>query len=195
MELTLLPPARFLLILSVHENLIRAAMVTRELKIVASAQQTFQVTDSSFDPAEVWYKTKKVIAACFDIGRTLSREVAGVAIVTQGNDTVDWSEQVGEVVARGRVGQPVDATVFEESAGATQSYRGDMGAWLLWNLTGAYGTDTFGKTRARAPFDAELPVIVVVNEAELAHWEKARIETERDLIIVGTAKLAWHRFL
>src|SRR5690242_16756558 len=97
---------RFLLILSAHSNLLRAALVMQDLRIVASAQQTFELHNSRFDPAEVWYKTKKVIAACLDIGRTLTREIAGVVIVSQETAVVIWQEQGNEVVARGMILEP-----------------------------------------------------------------------------------------
>src|SRR5215212_10063806 len=93
--------ARFLLVIAIRRNVIRAAMVTRELRVVASAQQGFALTDGAFDPAEVWYKTKKVISACFDIGRTVSREVAGVVVVTAGGEVVTWTVQGNEVAAYG----------------------------------------------------------------------------------------------
>lgn len=192
-ELALVPPARFLLVLAIHGNLIRAAMVTRERRIVASAKQPFTVTDSAFDPAEVWYKTKKVIAACFDIGRTLAREVAGVAIVTQGGAAVIWSESGSEVIARGRMDLSADAFALDGAMGDSPMFRSDVGAWLLWNLTGAYATKDYGKTRARAPFEAEHPLVVLVREPELMGGGEATSEPEADLIVLETARLAWAR--
>lgn len=163
----MLPSPRFLLVLSTESNLLRAALFTRELKNVASARQTFQLVQTEdggqeFDPAEVWYKMKKVIAACLDIGRTLSREIAGVAIVGTDHARVMWSRQGDEVVSRGRIGsentRPDDSSVPE--------FSGTLADWLWWNLTGGmtarHGSE-FGKTRARSPFDAELPVLAVLD--------------------------------
>jgi glycerol kinase len=166
-------PPRFVLVLSAESNLLRASLVTRELKSVASARQSFQVTPiengtQEFDPAEVWYLAKKVIAACLDIGRTLSREVAGVAIVCQANTFVSWSQQADEVVSSGRIGQRNDAHIktrsdlISEQDGALS---GTLATWLWWYLTGAavaQDENGFSKTRARAPFDAELPIVTVL---------------------------------
>lgn len=148
---------RFVLVLSAGQNTLRAALATRDSNIVGSAHQQFQVTGSTFDPAEVWYKTKKVIAACLDIGRTPSREIAALAIVTQETETIVWSQHADQVVARGVI-SPYGA------GDAEHTYSGSMAAWMLWNLSGVYLTPTtteFGTTRVRAPFDAELPILAV----------------------------------
>src|SRR4051812_40009032 len=127
-----MPPPRFLLILSVNSNLLRAALVTRESQVVASAQQTFQLNQFDFDPGEVWYKTKKVIAACLDIGRTLSREIAGVVIVSQPDDMVHWRAKGDQVEAYGGVGQLPRSDLASHSS----AQQGTIGTWLLWNLGG-----------------------------------------------------------
>lgn len=163
--LRVVPSPRFLLVLSTESNLLRAALVTRELKNVAFARETFQLGEAydggqEFDPAEVWYKLKKVTAACLDIGRTLSREIAGVAIVGPSHARVVWSRQGDEVISRGFIGA--------ENAGRDDSivpeFSGTLAYWLWWNLTGGVSTwqeNEFGKTRARSPFDAELPILAV----------------------------------
>lgn len=173
-------PPRFLLILASHSTLLRASLVTRDLKIAASAQQTFSVNRAEFDPAEVWYKTKRVIAACLDIGRTLSREIAGIALVAGTAETVVWSLEAGETKSRGIVLQndgPLPDDVEKE--GKT-SYRGTIAAWLFWNLTGAFDPTKPGKTRARAPFDAELPVLVIVNRQNTRAPDQVLLDTARD---------------
>ncbi len=173
---------RFLLVLSAQSNLLRAALVTRDFKIVSSAQQTFHIADNEFDPLELWYKTKQVVAACLDIGRTQMREIAGVAIVAPENYSVIWSEQAREIAARGVVSE-----IQVVSTHAAESYSGTLGAWLVWNLTGVFpekDANAFGKTRVRAPFDAELPVVAVLNASE-------RVGDEP---IVAAARAAWQKF-
>lgn len=141
---TMILSPRFLFILSMHENLLRAALVTRDLRIVASAQQKFRVTDHAFDPAEVWYKMKRVVAACFDIGRTLPREIISCALVGDDSAWVVWQDRAGDVDS---LGYFFDATVLPPDARIRVSrfraqdaplYGGTGRAWLLWNLSGAY---------------------------------------------------------
>jgi glycerol kinase len=187
-------PPRFLLILSAHSNLLRAALVMQDLRIAASAQQTFEIHNSQFDPAEVWYKTKKVIAACFDIGRTLTREIAGVVIVSQETAMVIWHEQGNEVMARGMILQSADSPTHDEWSAMKQDFSGTMGAWLLWNLTGVFATGEmsfYGKTRARSPFDAELPVVAVLNETGIPELGKDSKDSEADRVILGAAQVGW----
>lgn len=167
-----MPTPRFLLVLSAQSNLLRASLVTRELKNVAFARQTFQVTPlengmQEFDPAEAWYKMKKVIAACLDIGRTLSREIAGVAIVGESNARVIWCRQADEVVSKGTI-EPVNSGLPQPDAVAVlngnPALSGTLAAWLLWNLMGGVTSaepDGYGSTHVRAPFDAKLPILAV----------------------------------
>jgi glycerol kinase len=180
---------RFVLILSIHSNLVRAALVTRELKIVSSAQQAFTLHDNHFDPAEVWYKTKQVIAACLDIGRTLAREIAGLALVTQEQAHVRWREQGKELVAEGLFTDGATANARGE-----QNLSGTLSAWLLWNLTGVFletETRIFGNTRARAPFDAELPVILLQRQEDALAHAGSETLTETERVLVGAARCAW----
>lgn len=186
-------PPRFVLVLSVSSNLIRAALVTRDLKIVAAAQQTFSTSEGTFDPAEVWYKTKKVVAACLDIGRTLSREIVGLAIVSDEAQKVEWHEQDGEVVAVGSVPENRVRILEQTSSGKMTSYSGTAGDWLLWNLTGAYSSAEFGKTRARAPFDAELPVLAVLSEKDALKVMPDGEAPDKDRAVRGAAQSGWER--
>ncbi|HZQ10864.1 MAG TPA: hypothetical protein VFD70_30085 [Anaerolineae bacterium] len=219
-------PPRFLLVIESTNTFLRAALVTRELKIVASARQSFQVIESSsvqraFDPLEVWYKTKQVIAACSDIGRTLPREIIALALVGQGNEAIAWFEQNGETHARGIfLESQVSPEIFRkflsefrqrEQAEHLPLYLGSMSEWVLWNLTGAYveirgwrleeelnvvmprrvnSTDVqaFGKSRARAPLNAELPVAVVLDEKEAL--ERGKGHSQADAMVLGTAEIA-----
>lgn len=192
-----LNPPRFLLVLTAHENLLRAALVTRDLKIASAAQQTFGVNDGAFDPAEVWYKMKKVIAACFDIGRTQPRELLACALVSDERAWCVWQDNAGVVDAAGFL----DADAFAVSAHfgerAAPRMAGTLRAWLLWNLSGAYvlpaaefaawraraaacdavlrepraceetGADCFGVIRARSPFAEPLTMAALFSETDL----------------------------
>ncbi|MBI4672962.1 MAG: hypothetical protein HY741_15005 [Chloroflexi bacterium] len=131
-------PPRFLLVLAIQANLVRAALVTRDLRIVSSAHQTFRLADGSFDPAEVWYKLKRVTAACFDIGRTLPREIITGALLSDDDAWVVWQANAGEVQAVGilRDDARSPATAFDVGIGLVRG--GTMRTWLLWNLSGAY---------------------------------------------------------
>ena len=184
-------PPRFLLILSVHSNLLRAALVTRDLKIVSSAQQTFNIADDEFDPAEVWYKTKKVIAACLDIGRTPARDIAGIAFVTPEMERVEWEIENQEIVARGKMAEKPPSVQRQAS---NAMFSGGMSAWLLWNLTGALqmsDAGDFPKTRVRAPFDAEIPIVLRMRAKDArAEWLDENV-LETDRAILGTARRAW----
>lgn len=190
-------PPRFLLILSSHSNLLRAALVMQNLRIAASAQQPFELHDSQFDPAEVWYKTKKVIAACLDIGRTLAREIAGVVIVSENTAFVIWHEQGNEVVARGRILESSDELKGAEAT-ANQEMSGTLGVWLLWNLTGVFATgetSSYGKTRARSPFDAELPVVAVLSETSVLEMGEDLQDSETNRVLQGAARVGWEKVL
>lgn len=169
---------RFLLILSADSNLLLALLVTRELRIVASAQQSFQIAvqpdeQQTFDPAEVWYKTKKVVGACLDIGRTLPREIAGLVILTGQTQKIEWRER--------------------------EVHIGTMAEWLYWSLTGEYlaaGTREYGKTRARTPFDAELPIIAVWGADETSdhsHHARELNSITSDRQVLDAARQAWER--
>ncbi|MCC7162516.1 MAG: hypothetical protein IT331_08475 [Anaerolineae bacterium] len=186
---------RFVLVLSAQSNLLCASLVTRELKNVASAKQTFQLVEvpggeQEFDPAEVWYKLKRVIQACLDIGRTLSREIAGVAIVGETRARVVWSRQGEEIVSRGYLGlespRPEEISAFE--------FSDTLANWLWWNLTGGLNSmpgSELDKTRARSPFDAELPIIAVWNPGEVEPARKGgQMETGTELVVIA-AELAW----
>jgi hypothetical protein len=152
-------PPRFLLVLAAQENLLRAALVLRNLKIAASAQQTFRVADAAFDPAEVWYKMKQVIAACLDIGRTLPRELITCALVGDDSAWVMWQDRAGEVDSVGYLADATDASA-QRAFGAPTRFReygapvlgGTCRAWLLWNLSGAYvlRADELARWNARA---------------------------------------------
>lgn len=138
-------PPRFLLLLSAQSNLLRAALVTRDLKIVASAKQTFQVNDGTFDPLEVWYKMKKVIAACFDIGRTQPRELLACALVSDDDAWCVWQERAGVVSAFGLFWHDALAPAQNALSQASRVLEknvpilgGTCRTWLLWNLSGAY---------------------------------------------------------
>lgn len=169
--------------------MLRAALVTRELRIISSAQQTFEIRAREFDPLEAWYKMKKVIAACLDIGRTQSREIAGVAIVSQDDQAIQWSCAENEITARGILSEGLI-----ENSRAGETYFGNMRAWLLWNLTGVFlkaSTEDFGRTRPRSPFDAELPVLLILSENDaLEHSEKS---SENDGAMRGAARCAWEK--
>lgn len=200
-------PPRFLLVLAVQENLLRASLVTREMKIASSAKQSFQVDEDAgalrrFDPAEVWYKMKKVIAACFDIGRTRPRELLACALVDDGRAWCVWQANAGDVASVGflNVPNPPVRDTFpmpgEFRERGEPLLGGTVGAWLLWNLSGAYvllgaelpkwraraagcelpvseprlcddGAACFGMIRARSPFAETLPIVSVFSGTEL----------------------------
>lgn len=144
MNMLAFAPPRFLLLLVVEANLVRAALATRDLIIASSAKQTFTVNADACDPAEIWYKMKKVIAACFDIGRTQPRELAACAIVGDDKTWCVWQDRAGDVDAVGYVG--ADASLRRNALAllprfrehAAPLYGGSARAWLLWNLSGAY---------------------------------------------------------
>lgn len=137
---------RFLFILSVHANLVRAALVTRDLRIASSAHKTFQISKGAFDPAQVWFQAKRVTAACFDIGRTLPREIITSAVVSDDDAWVMWQDNGGQVEAAGflcdnaRAPMAVQLPIerFLEYAARAPIYGGTLRAWLLWNLSGEY---------------------------------------------------------
>lgn len=198
----MIPSPRFILILSAHSNLLRAALVTRDLSIVASTQQTFQITETdnagyTIDPAEVWYKTKRVIAVCLDIGRTSSHELAGLVLVTAQAESIMWHEIKNQVVARGLLSQSGSSPsmLLEEfGSNSHQSYSGTIATWLLWNLTGEYlpaGSSDFGKTRARSPFEAELPILAVLRESDARELASALNCPEPDRPLLGAARQSW----
>lgn len=183
---------RFLLILAIHSNLLRAALVTREGRIVSSARQTFQVTNADFDPLEVWYKTKKVIAACLDIGRTQTREIAAIAVVTQEAERVEWKIENREISARGKIVNGDSGP----SLLSPDSWHGTLSMWLLWNLTGDLEISDardFPKTHVRSPFDMAIPVVVMMREADVrAEMFDANV-LDADRAILGTARRAWEK--
>lgn len=208
--------SRYILVIQSSDALVRAGLVTRELRIVASAHQNYQVSRlptgaREFDPLEVWYKTKQVIAACLDIGRTLPREILSVALVGQGDEAIVWFEQDREIVARGvqfesrKDFSPAVRGLLPETCDAP-IYFGAMNTWLLWNLTGEYVTaqeigdwrvENLGvvmpqvlsasnfpfkpKTRVRAPLGAPLDVTALVSESG----------GEGDDGVIGAAKIAF----
>ena len=191
-------PPRFLLLLAVHENVLRAALMTRDLKIASAAKQTFTMRDGAFDPAEVWYKMKKVIAACFDIGRTQPRELLAGALVSDERAWCVWQDKAGDVDAAGFFDADACAVPARFREYNTAVMAGTLRAWLLWNLSGAYvlpgaampawraraaacnaalraprtceeiGADCFGVIRARSPFAEALPIAAMFSENELA---------------------------
>ncbi len=189
-------PPRFLLLLAVQANLVRAALATRDLKIASSAKQTFAADDGVCDPAEIWYKMKKTIAACLDIGRTQPRELWACAIVSDDQTWCVWQVRAGAVDAVGYVGAAAKPPPrFDERAAPV--YGGSARAWLLWNLSGAYvaraaeldawraraaacgavltepricaaeDENCVGVIRARSPFAETLPIVVVCAADEL----------------------------
>lgn len=192
---------RFLLILSTHSNLLRAALVTRELRIVASAHQPFQIKADEFDPAEVWYKAKQVIAACLDIGRTQSREIAAIAIVTDSSTAVMWHQARGDVTVRGLVSRDAPSPPLplpDSSSFADESWQhGTMGNWLLWNLSGAteIGSRDFPKTCARSPFDGEIPILSQLNETKALEIGRNLDCPEPDCAILGAARRTWEKIV
>lgn len=188
-------PPRFLLVLAVHENLLRAALVTRDLRMASSAHQSFEIRGDELDPAEVWYKTKKIFAACLDIGRTQTREIAGIALVTSETEMVTWRENGNEIIAQGERLPSTKAGARNESQFVeTNQCTGTLGTWLVWNLTGVYvtaGVSALGKTRARAPFDAELPVVALLDETRAREFTRTFDFPEADRVLLGAARFAW----
>jgi hypothetical protein len=180
---------RFLLILSVHSSTLRASLVTRELRIVSSAHQSFQVTANTFDPLEVWYKTKKVIAACFDIGRTLSREIAGIVLLTSGGEHVSWSQTDAQTIAGGTF-SPAPANTMDAGA---QTHSGTLADWLLWNLSGGSSNSdaSLGRTYVRAPFDAALPILTSLTEQQVAAQATTEQGTNPNATILRAAQIGW----
>ena len=136
---------RFVLVLAAQKNLLRAALVLRDGRIVASAKQTFQIKDDAFDPAEVWYKMKKVVAACFDIGRTQPRELLTCAVMSDDCAWSVWQDNAGVVDSAGYFsdfGQAaaqgsyvIPARLRENDAPLSGGY---ARTWLEWNLSGEY---------------------------------------------------------
>ena len=47
------------------------------------------------DAAELWYKTKKVIAALLDINRTAPEEIAALGITNPRGTAVVWDRETG----------------------------------------------------------------------------------------------------
>lgn len=195
-------PPRFLLVLSVQPNLLRALLITRQLKTVAFARQTFQGSEpengiQTFDPAEIWYKMKKVIAACLDIGRTLSREIAGIVIVDEAISRIVWHQEGDEIVSRGYLSpSPVVALpdASERTSELESDVSGTLATWLLWNLTGQFepgASGEFPHTRARAPLDAELPVIAAVDYHGTEISSGAKTGDVEDAVLFQAAESAW----
>lgn len=190
-------PPRFLLLLTAHENLLRAALVTRDMKIASAAKQTFTIHDDAFDPAEVWYKMKKVIAACFDIGRTQPRELLAGALVSDDRAWCVWQDNAGDVDTVGFFDADAFAVPARFGERAAPCMAGTLRAWLLWNLSGAYvlpgaelsawraraassdfvltepracdnaEENCYGTIRARSPFAEPLPMAALFSEREL----------------------------
>lgn len=199
---------RFVLVLAARGNVLRAALVTREPKIAASAHQRFAVTaDGAFDPLEAWYQLKQVIAACLDIGRTLPREMAGLAVVGDRRCVVAWTERSGEKIAYGRVFDAPPDEGTRAATGAELSARFEEGAgkvmtdsledWFLWNLTGTVPPADLSLTpeRARAqwPFEAELAVLVSLREEDARDGEVERSGEAEDAAVTGAAQTAFQR--
>ena len=191
-------PPRFLLALAMQDNVLRAALVLRDLRIVASAKQTFQTDAGAFDPGEVWYKMKKVVAACFDIGRTQPRELLACALLGDERAWCVWQDNAGETDSAGFF--DADALAVPARFGEHDALlcAGAGRAWLLWNLSGAYvlpqdalpawraraaqsnlalaepracdaaRENCFGTIRARSPFAEPLAIAAVLAETELA---------------------------
>jgi hypothetical protein len=181
---SLSPSARFILVLSTRSNTIRAALVTRELVVGASAHQTFALSEERFDPAEVWYKLKQVAAACLDIGRTLPREIAGIALLTDGQGTVEWNPTDAGFLPRGSY-----STSPQTDGDSERVIRGTLADWLFWNLTGTMPEQESlpSKTLIRAPFQEALPIVDVSTFIA----SPAGGESESDRAIVAAAQNAW----
>ena len=150
-------------------------------------------------PRESWYKTKKVIAACLDIGRTLSREIAGIAIVTDPSARVVWHQAQDEIVARGFVSADTSASPLPLAKDSKTEYiseqSGTMSTWLLWNLSGTLeiGENEPPRTSVRSPFDAAIPILAAVTENESLEIGQELNCPEPDRAILGTAKRAWEK--
>lgn len=209
---------RFFLVLAVHENLLRAALVTRDLKIASSAKQTFVVNDGAFDPAEVWYKMKKVVAACFDIGRTQPRELLACALVSDDIAWCVWQDNAGVVDAAGFFDADALAVPPRFREHAAPLLGGTARAWLLWNLSGAYVLNAgelpawraraarcdailtephlcaegnercYGMIRARSPFAETLPVVALYAAADLMTTGQGDAGAD-DLIVRAAARV------
>lgn len=152
--------SRFLLILSAESARMRCALVLRDGRIIASAHHSFETKLVNqewlaFDPIEVWYKSKQVIAACLDIGHVQAHELAGLALVTHGDQVVAWSVADQELDSAG-IALTKAASNFTDqvprlfqwlierpfslptSPLLSQFFVGTLDNWLLWNLSGEY---------------------------------------------------------
>jgi glycerol kinase len=79
----------------------RCMLFNRTGRVMASAYEEHrQITPRpgwvEHDAAELWYKTKKVVAAALDINRTAPEEIAAVGITNQRETTVVWDPETGE---------------------------------------------------------------------------------------------------
>lgn len=194
--------ARFLLVLSAQAKLVRAALVTRDAQVASSAHKTFQCAHGAFDPAEVWFQTKRVTAACFDIGRTQPRELAACVLVSDDDAWCVWQDNAGVVDAAGFLDGDAWTVPARFQARAAPVMAGTLRAWLLWNLAESYvltasdflkwqaraaarareltapraarDASDFGALRARSPFAETLALRAVFATAEL----RAANETE-----------------
>lgn len=156
---TTMPDGRFVLAIGVLTPLVRAALVLADGRMTSAARQPFQLDAISagihtFDPAEVWYKTKRVIAACMDIGRTQAREIAAIALVYSERDAVLWTRFERETYAAGiqrDTGAAAGAAAIQTRAAAfcqtlpsaaqpVELRVGGMDAWMLECLTGRFVT-------------------------------------------------------
>ncbi|OQY82900.1 MAG: hypothetical protein B6D41_17695 [Chloroflexi bacterium UTCFX4] len=200
--------ARFLLVLSAQSNLVRAALVTRDAQVASSAHKTFQCAHGAFDPAEVWFQTKRVTAACFDIGRTQPRELAACVLVSDDDAWCVWQDNAGVVDAAGFLDGDAWAVPARFRERAAPVMAGTLRAWLLWNLADAYiltasdflkwdaraaararmltaprvrdarDTSDFGALRARSPFAATLALRAVFATAELRAADETEISAD-----------------
>ncbi|MGB8646803.1 MAG: FGGY family carbohydrate kinase [Anaerolineae bacterium] len=79
----------------------RVMIVTHDGRIRGAAYERHRVITPQpgwveYDPAEMWYKAKKVLAAGLDIHRSFPEEIAAVGITGQRATTVVWNRDTGE---------------------------------------------------------------------------------------------------
>lgn len=137
----------------------RCALTLRDGRIIASAHQAFETRKIeqgwiTFDPAEVWYKAKHVIAACLDIGHVQAHELVALALVTRGDQLVAWSITDDDTNSVGVAFNDADTNLvqvpllfdwliehFANTQATTppnQVLSGTLDTWLVWNLSGKY---------------------------------------------------------
>ncbi len=100
-ELQIQMPVQFVVAIEQDAKGTRAILVNRAGRALASAYEEHRQIHPQpgwveYDAAEIWYKTKKVVAAMLDIHRTAPEEIVALGVTNQRDTTVVWNPETGE---------------------------------------------------------------------------------------------------